>query len=85
MPVIPVAHEGTHHILTYENKKPGLFPRTTVRAVAERRVDLSQWAGQARTLIAADARRSPFTGTGRGSLCSVRVRRGRPVTGWGFT
>jgi 1-acyl-sn-glycerol-3-phosphate acyltransferase len=46
VPVIPIAHWGTHDILPYGAKKPRLFPRKTVRTVAGRPVDLSQWAGQ---------------------------------------
>jgi len=46
VPVIPIAHWGTHDILPYGSKRPRLFPRKTVRTVAGRPVDLSQWAGQ---------------------------------------
>jgi 1-acyl-sn-glycerol-3-phosphate acyltransferase len=55
-PVIPVAHWGTYDILPYGDKKLKLFPRKTVRTVAGKPVDLSQWAGQhnsARALRAA--------------------------------
>jgi 1-acyl-sn-glycerol-3-phosphate acyltransferase len=45
-PVIPVAHWGTQDILPYGSKKVRLFPRKTVRTVAGKPVDLSQWAGQ---------------------------------------
>lgn len=45
-PVIPVAHWGTYDILPYGDKKPKLFPRKTVRTVAGKPVDLSQWAGK---------------------------------------
>jgi 1-acyl-sn-glycerol-3-phosphate acyltransferase len=45
-PVIPVAHWGTYDILPYGDKKPKLFPRKTVRTVAGKPVDLSQWAGR---------------------------------------
>jgi 1-acyl-sn-glycerol-3-phosphate acyltransferase len=45
-PVIPVAHWGTQDILPYGSKKVRLFPRKTVRTLAGRPVDLSQWAGQ---------------------------------------
>jgi 1-acyl-sn-glycerol-3-phosphate acyltransferase len=48
-PVIPVAHWGTDDILHYGDKKPQLFPRKTVRTIAGPPVDLSQWAGQARS------------------------------------
>jgi 1-acyl-sn-glycerol-3-phosphate acyltransferase len=57
-PVIPVAHWGTQDILPYGSKKVRLFPRKTVRTVAGRPVDLSQWAGQqdsAKALRAATA------------------------------
>ena len=46
-PVIPVAHWGTQVILPYGSKKPKLWPRQTVRTVAGKPVDLSEWAGQA--------------------------------------
>ena len=55
-PVIPIAHWGTHDILPYGSKKLKLFPRKTVRTVAGKPVDLSEWAGQhtsARALRAA--------------------------------
>jgi 1-acyl-sn-glycerol-3-phosphate acyltransferase len=57
-PVIPIAHWGTQDILPYGSKKAQLFPRKTVRTVAGRPVDLSQWAGQqnsAKALRAATA------------------------------
>jgi 1-acyl-sn-glycerol-3-phosphate acyltransferase len=46
-PVIPVAHWGTQDILPYGSKKVRLFPRKTVRTVAGKPVDLSEWAGKA--------------------------------------
>lgn len=49
VPVIPVAHWGTHDILPYGEKKPKLLPRKTVHVVAGRPVDLSRWAGQQRS------------------------------------
>jgi 1-acyl-sn-glycerol-3-phosphate acyltransferase len=55
-PVIPIAHWGTYDILPYGSKKLKLFPRKTVRTVAGKPVDLSEWAGQhtsARALRAA--------------------------------
>src|ERR1700678_1368190 len=45
-PVIPVAHWGTYDILPYGDKKLKLFPRKTVRTVAGKPIDLSQWAGK---------------------------------------
>jgi 1-acyl-sn-glycerol-3-phosphate acyltransferase len=45
VPVIPVAHWGTHDILPYGSTKPKFFPRKTVRTVAGRPVDLSKWSG----------------------------------------
>jgi 1-acyl-sn-glycerol-3-phosphate acyltransferase len=45
-PVIPVAHWGTQNVLPYGSKKPRLFPRQTVRTVAGKPVDLSEWAGK---------------------------------------
>jgi 1-acyl-sn-glycerol-3-phosphate acyltransferase len=55
-PVIPIAHWGTHDILPYGSKKVKLFPRKTVRTVAGKPVDMSEWAGKhtsARALRAA--------------------------------
>lgn len=46
VPVIPVAHWGTHDVLPYGSTKPRLFPRPTVRTVAGQPVDLSEWTGQ---------------------------------------
>ena len=45
-PVIPIAHWGTQDILPYGSKKVKLFPRKTVRTVAGKPVDLSEWAGK---------------------------------------
>ena len=45
-PVIPVAHWGTQNVLPYGSKKPKLWPRQTVRTVAGKPVDLSEWAGK---------------------------------------
>jgi 1-acyl-sn-glycerol-3-phosphate acyltransferase len=45
-PVIPVARWGTQDVLPYGSKKPRLWPRQTVRTVAGRPVDLSEWAGK---------------------------------------
>ena len=55
-PVIPVARWGTQDVLPYGSKKPKLWPRQTVRTVAGKPVDLSEWAGKqtsARALRAA--------------------------------
>ena len=55
-PVIPVAHWGTQNVLPYGTKKPKVWPRQTVRTVAGKPVDLSEWAGKhtsARALRAA--------------------------------
>jgi 1-acyl-sn-glycerol-3-phosphate acyltransferase len=55
-PVIPVARWGTQVVLPYGSKKPKLWPRQTVRTVAGKPVDLSEWAGKqasARALRAA--------------------------------
>ena len=55
-PVIPVARWGTQDVLPYGTKKPKLWPRQTVRTVAGKPVDLSEWAGKqtsARALRAA--------------------------------
>ena len=45
-PVIPVARWGTQNILPYGSTKPKLWPRQTVRTVAGKPVDLSEWAGK---------------------------------------
>jgi 1-acyl-sn-glycerol-3-phosphate acyltransferase len=45
-PVIPVARWGTQNVLPYGSKKPKLWPRQTVRTVAGKPVDLSEWAGK---------------------------------------
>jgi 1-acyl-sn-glycerol-3-phosphate acyltransferase len=54
-PVIPVAHWGTYDILPYGSTKPRFFPRKTVRTIAGQPVDLSRWAGQARSAKALQA------------------------------
>jgi 1-acyl-sn-glycerol-3-phosphate acyltransferase len=65
-PVIPVARWGTQVVLPYGSKKPKLWPRQTVRTVAGKPVDLSEWAGKqtsARALRAAtDAIMADVTG-----------------------
>jgi 1-acyl-sn-glycerol-3-phosphate acyltransferase len=45
-PVIPVARWGTQDVLPYGSSKPKLWPRRTVRTVAGKPVDLSEWAGK---------------------------------------
>jgi 1-acyl-sn-glycerol-3-phosphate acyltransferase len=45
-PVIPVARWGTQNVLPYGSKKVKLFPRQTVRTIAGKPVDLSEWAGK---------------------------------------
>jgi 1-acyl-sn-glycerol-3-phosphate acyltransferase len=45
-PVIPVARWGTQNVLPYGSKKVKVWPRQTVRTVAGKPVDLSQWAGK---------------------------------------
>jgi 1-acyl-sn-glycerol-3-phosphate acyltransferase len=45
-PVIPVARWGTQNVLPYGSTKPKLWPRQTVRTVAGKPVDLSEWAGK---------------------------------------
>jgi 1-acyl-sn-glycerol-3-phosphate acyltransferase len=45
-PVIPIAHWGTQDIIRYGSSKVHLFPRKTVRTIAGKPVDLSQWAGK---------------------------------------
>src|SRR6201986_4759115 len=56
VPGIPVARWGTQNVLPYGTKKPKVWPRQTVRTVAGKAVDLSEWAGKqtsARALRAA--------------------------------
>ena len=45
-PVIPVARWGTQDLLPYGSKKAQLWPRKTVRTVAGKPVDLSEWVGK---------------------------------------
>jgi 1-acyl-sn-glycerol-3-phosphate acyltransferase len=45
-PVIPVARWGTQDVLPYGSKKAKIWPRQTVRTVAGKPVDLSEWAGK---------------------------------------
>jgi 1-acyl-sn-glycerol-3-phosphate acyltransferase len=55
-PVIPVARWGTQNVLPYGSSKLKVWPRQTVRTVAGKPVDLSEWAGKqtsARALRAA--------------------------------
>jgi 1-acyl-sn-glycerol-3-phosphate acyltransferase len=55
-PVIPVARWGTQNVLPYGSTKLKFWPRQTVRTVAGKPVDLSEWAGKqtsARALRAA--------------------------------
>jgi hypothetical protein len=44
--VIPVARWGTQDLLPYGSKKAQLWPRKTVRTVAGKPVDLSEWVGK---------------------------------------
>lgn len=46
VPVIPVAHWGAHRILAYKSKRPSLFPRKKVLAIAGPPVDLSSYRGR---------------------------------------
>jgi 1-acyl-sn-glycerol-3-phosphate acyltransferase len=55
-PVVPVARWGTQNVLPYGSSKLKVWPRQTVRTVAGKPVDLSEWAGKqtsARALRAA--------------------------------
>jgi 1-acyl-sn-glycerol-3-phosphate acyltransferase len=65
-PVIPVARWGTQNVLPYGSTKAKIWPRQTVRTVAGKPVDLSEWAGKqtsARALRAAtDAIMAEVTG-----------------------
>lgn len=42
-PVIPLAHWGAHRILAYHSKRPHLFPRKLVQALAGPPLDLSKY------------------------------------------
>lgn len=56
VPVVPVAHWGTHEFLPYGSKKPRLFPRKTVYVNVGAPVDLSTYSDKpltAETLRAA--------------------------------
>lgn len=46
VPVIPVARWGTQNVLPYGSNKIRLWPRQTVRTVAGKPVDLSEWVGK---------------------------------------
>lgn len=46
-PVIPVAHWGAHRILAYKSKRPSLFPRKKVQAIAGPPFDLSSFRDRA--------------------------------------
>ncbi len=46
VPVIPLAHWGAHRILAYKSKRPSLFPRKRVQAIAGRPFDMSPYRGQ---------------------------------------
>lgn len=48
-PVVPVAHWGAHRILAYRSKRPRLFPRKVVQALAGPPVDLSKYRDAALT------------------------------------
>jgi 1-acyl-sn-glycerol-3-phosphate acyltransferase len=43
VPVIPVAHWGAHRILAYKSKKPSLFPRKKVQAIAGKPLDMAPY------------------------------------------
>jgi len=45
-PVVPVARWGTQNVLPYGSTKLKFWPRQTVRTVAGKPVDLSEWAGK---------------------------------------
>ncbi len=46
VPVIPVAHWGAHRILAYKSKRPSLFPRKKLQAIAGRPFDMSAYRGK---------------------------------------
>jgi 1-acyl-sn-glycerol-3-phosphate acyltransferase len=45
-PVIPVAHWGAHRVLAYKSKRPSLFPRKKVQAIAGKPFDMSPYRGR---------------------------------------
>ncbi len=47
VPVIPVAHWGAHRILAYKSKKPSLFPRKKVQAIAGKPFDMAPYRARA--------------------------------------
>jgi 1-acyl-sn-glycerol-3-phosphate acyltransferase len=42
-PVVPIAHWGAHRLLGYRSKRPNLFPRKLVTALAGPPIDLSAY------------------------------------------
>jgi 1-acyl-sn-glycerol-3-phosphate acyltransferase len=80
-PVIPVARWGTQNVLPYGSTKLKFWPRQTVRTVAGKPVDLSEWGRQA-DLRAGPARRhrqDHGRGDGPGGIPAGRGTARRPV------
>jgi 1-acyl-sn-glycerol-3-phosphate acyltransferase len=71
-PVIPVAHWGTQNVLPYGSKKAKLWPRQTVRTVAGKPVDLSEWAGKHTSAKALRAATDAIMNDVTGLLASLR-------------
>jgi 1-acyl-sn-glycerol-3-phosphate acyltransferase len=46
VPVVPLAHWGAHRILAYKSKRPSLFPRKEVQAIAGKPFDMSPYRGK---------------------------------------
>jgi 1-acyl-sn-glycerol-3-phosphate acyltransferase len=72
VPVIPVARWGTQNVLPYGSKKPKLWPRQTVRTVAGKPVDLSEWAGQQTSAKALRAATDAIMGEVTALVASLR-------------
>ena len=79
-PVIPVAHWGTQNVLPYGSKKPRLFPRQTVRTVAGKPVDLSEWAGKHTSAKALRAATDVIMGEVTALLAGLREQEPPAVT-----
>jgi 1-acyl-sn-glycerol-3-phosphate acyltransferase len=71
-PVIPVARWGTQDVLPYGSTKPRLWPRRTVRTVAGKPVDLSEWAGKQTSAKALRAATDAIMGEVTALLATLR-------------
>jgi hypothetical protein len=80
-PVIPIAHWGTQDILPYGTKKVKLFPRKTVRTVAGKPVDLSEWAGKHTSARALRAATEAIMGSVTALVADLRAEE-PPAVSW---